>query len=78
MILVAGIKHFTKPILHMPVTTHVEYWPKCEVPIDTGLQTLTTVDNKTVSVNATLIIKIKDPITLRSVATLRAIKSGSP
>lgn len=63
-----GVKHFTKPILYMPVTAHIEYWPKCEVPIDTGLQTLTTVDSKTVSVNATLIIKIEDPITLRSVA----------
>jgi regulator of protease activity HflC (stomatin/prohibitin superfamily) len=63
----SGVKHFNGPLLHVPVTTHAEYWPKCEVPIDTGLQTLTTADNKTVSVNATLIIKIEDPVVLRSI-----------
>lgn len=62
-----GVSQFTSPLFHIPVTTHAEYWPACEIPIDTGLQTLTTADRKTVSVNATCIIKIEDPIVLRSV-----------
>ena len=62
-----GVRHFDGPLFHVPVTTHAEYWPRCEIPIDTGLQTLTTADAKTVSVNATLIIRIDDPVVLRSV-----------
>ena len=61
-----GVRVFTGPYLHVPATTHCEIYPKVEVPIDTGLQTLTTADGKTVSVNATAIVKIVDPIHLRA------------
>jgi len=63
-----GVRTFTSPLLHIPATTHVEIYPKCEVPIDTGLQTLTSFDGKTVAVNATTILKVYNPILLRSVA----------
>tara|TARA_Y100000361_G_C11065164_1_gene292601 strand:- start:12 stop:539 length:528 start_codon:yes stop_codon:yes gene_type:complete len=61
-----GVKTFSGPYLHIPATTHCELYPKCEVPVDTGLQTLTTADRKTVAVNATAIIRITDPVYLRS------------
>ncbi len=61
-----GIRTFRGPYLHIPATTHVEIYPKAEVPVDTGLQTLTTADSKTVAVNATAIVKITDPVYLRS------------
>lgn len=61
-------KAFRGPRLYIPALSHVEIYPKCEVPIDTGLQTLTTADNKTVAVNATTILSVADPILLRHVA----------
>ncbi len=61
-------KTFRGPRLYIPALTHIEVYPKCEVPIDTGLQTLTTADNKTVAVNATTILSVTDPILLRHVA----------
>ena len=63
-----GVRTFSGPLLHVPATTHVEIYPRCEVPIDTGLQTLTTADSKTVAVNATTILSVSDPILLRSIA----------
>ncbi len=59
---------FRGPLLHIPALTHVEVYPSCEIPIDTGLQSLTSVDGKTVSVNATTILSVRDPILLRSIA----------
>jgi len=61
-------KTFRGPLLHIPALTHVEVYPSCEIPIDTGLQSLTSVDGKTVAVNATTILKVRDPLLLRSVA----------
>lgn len=61
-------KTFRGPLLHIPAITHVEIYPQHEVPIDTGLQTLTSFCGKTVAVNATTILKVVDPILLRSVA----------
>ena len=60
-----GVRTFTSPYLHIPATTHVEIWPKAEVTIDSGLQTLMTADGKIVSVNATAIVRVTDPIHLR-------------
>ena len=65
-----GVKVFTSPLLYVPVLTHVEYWPKCQVPVDQGLQTLTTACGKTVGVNATTIVKITDPVVLRVYASI--------
>ena len=61
-----GVRTFSGPYLHIPATTHVEIYPKAEVPVDTGLQTLTTADRKTVAVNATAIVRITDPVYLRA------------
>ena len=61
-----GVRTFSGPFLHIPATTHVEIYPKAEGPVDTGLQTLTTADGKTVAVNATAIIRITDPVYLRA------------
>jgi len=61
-------KEFRGPRLYIPALSHIEVYPACEVPIDTGLQSLTSVDGKTVAVNATTILKVRDPILLRKVA----------
>ncbi len=61
-------KTFRGPLLHIPAVTHVEIYPSHDVPIDTGLQTLTSFCGKTVAVNATTILRVLDPILLRSVA----------
>lgn len=56
---------FRGPYLHIPAITHIEYWAACEVPIDCGLQTLTTADGKNVAINVTAILKPSNPIELR-------------
>ena len=65
----SGVSLFKSPLMYVPVLTGVEYWPKCEVPVDTGLQTLTTACGKTVGVNATTIVKVIDPVLLRTYAS---------
>ncbi len=59
---------FTGPYIHIPASTHIEIYTKTEFTIDTGLQSLTTADGKTVSVNATAIIRVVDPLLLRTVS----------
>ena len=61
-------KTFRGPLLHVPAITHVELYPSHEVPLDTGLQTLTSFCGKAVAVNATTILQVVDPVLLRSVA----------
>ena len=61
-----GVKEFECPLLYLPVMTQVEYYPKANHPIDTGLQSLTSADNLSVAVNATVIVKVIDAILLRS------------
>ena len=61
---------FEGPCLHIPALSHVEVYPKTEYTIDTGLQSLTTANGKTVAVNATAIVKIVDPLLLRSVTNV--------
>lgn len=53
------------PILFIPALTHVEYLTAAQVPVDTCLQSLTSADGKSVSVNVTAIVKISDPLLLR-------------
>jgi hypothetical protein len=62
---IAGVRVKTKPRLHCPAFTHVEYFPACEVPIDCGIQRITTADGASVIVNATCRIVIEDPIVCR-------------
>ena len=61
-------KEFRGPRLYIPALSHIEVYPAHEVTLDTGLQTLTSHDGKTVAVNATTILKVYDPILLRSFA----------
>ena len=61
-------KTFRGPRLHIPALSHIEVYPASEVPIDTGLQSLTSVDGKTVAVNATTILKVRSPLLLREIA----------
>lgn len=53
------------PVLHCPAFTPVQYFPRCEVPIDCGLQRMTTADDSPVAVNATCRVKVIDPILCR-------------
>ena len=59
---------FRGPMLHIPALSHIEVYSASEIPIDTGLQSLTSVDGKTVAVNATTILRVRDPILLRTIA----------
>ena len=61
-------KTFRGPMVFVPCVTHVLILPAHEIPIDTGLQTLTSFDGKTVAVNATTILTITDPVLLRETA----------
>ena len=58
-------KQTVNPVVFIPALTHVEYLPKNEIPIDCGLQRVTTADDKSVAVNATSVIKITDPVLCR-------------
>ena len=53
------------PVLHCPSLTPVQYFPKCEVPIDCGLQRMTTADGSPVGVNATCRVVVIDPLVVR-------------
>ena len=61
---------FSGPMLHVPAVTHIEIYPRTENTIDTGLQSLTTADGKTVAVNATAIVRVVDPLQLREVSNV--------
>ena len=60
-----GVRIRTSPVLHIPFVTHVEYLPKHEIPIDCGLQRVTSADGKNIAVNATALICISDPVVCR-------------
>ncbi len=59
------IKVTDHPVLYVPATTHVEYYPCRDHPIDAGLQSLTTADGFSVCVNATVVVEVGDPCELR-------------
>jgi hypothetical protein len=60
-----GVRIGSLPILYIPTLSHVEYYPKHALPIDCGLQRVTTADGKKVAINATALIEIVDPVVLR-------------
>jgi regulator of protease activity HflC (stomatin/prohibitin superfamily) len=60
-----GVRVRTSPVLHVPFITHVEYLPKYEMPIDCGLQRVTSADGKNIAVNATALVVISDPVLCR-------------
>jgi len=61
-------KQTVNPVVYIPALTHVEYLPKNEIPIDCGLQRVTTADDLSVAVNATAVIRIIDPVLCREKA----------
>ena len=63
---IKGPRTLDLPVLHCPALTPVQYFPKCEVPIDCGLQRMTTADGSPVAVNATCRIVVADPLACRS------------
>lgn len=63
-----GVVIKTAPVLHLPFITHVEYLPKHEIPIDCGLQRVTSADGKNIAVNATALIEIADAVVCRDKA----------
>jgi hypothetical protein len=50
---VRGVRIRYRPFLHFPIVTHVAYFPSCEIPIDCGIQRVTTADGKSIVINAT-------------------------
>jgi regulator of protease activity HflC (stomatin/prohibitin superfamily) len=63
-----GVSIRTSPVLHIPFVTHVEYLPKHEIPIDCGLQRVTSADQYSIAVNATALVQIIDPVVCRDKA----------
>lgn len=55
----------SQPWVYIPALTHVEYFPTYELPLDCGVQRLTSADGKSVAVNATASYLILNPITCR-------------
>ena len=53
------------PVLHCPAITHVEYYPATTFPVDLEVQTLNTVDDQEITVNACISVTIDDPLSLR-------------
>jgi hypothetical protein len=62
---IKGVRLTKRPRLHCPALTHVEYIPSSEIPIDCGIQRITTADGVAVVVNATCRILIEDAILCR-------------
>lgn len=65
---VNGVSVKRWPVVYFPIVSHVEYYPRNEHPIDCGIQKLTDHENEPVIVNATMRIKIDDPVQLRQKA----------
>ena len=64
--LLSGPRESERPALHIPAITPVDYLPKHQIPIDCGLQRVTTADGKSVAINATARIRIWEPILCRN------------
>lgn len=54
------------PILHCPALSHIEYYPSTPFPIDLEVQTLRTADGHELTINASIMVTILDPLVLRS------------
>ncbi len=53
------------PILHCPALTHIEYYPSTPFPMDLEVQTLRTADGHELTINASIMVTILDPLLLR-------------
>ena len=54
------------PTLHSPAFTHIEYYQRTPFPIDLEVQTLRTADGSEVTINASIMVQVYDPLRLRS------------
>lgn len=54
-----------KPVLHCPALTPVEYYPSTPFPIDLEVQTLRTADGHELTINASIMVTINDPLAMR-------------
>ena len=53
------------PVLHFPALTPIEYYPSTPFPIDLEVQTLRTADGHEITINASIMVVINDPIVMR-------------
>ena len=53
------------PILHCPALSHIEYYPSTPFPLDLEVQTLRTADGHELTINASIMVIIDDPISMR-------------
>ena len=53
------------PVLHCPAITHLEYYPSTPFPIDLDVQTLKTADGHELTINASIMVTIDDPLLMR-------------
>ena len=51
--------------MHCPALTHIEYYPLTPFPIDLEVQTLKTADGHELTINASIMVTISDPLLLR-------------
>lgn len=52
-------------VLFCPALTPVEYYPSTPFPIDLEVQTLRTADGHELTINASIMVVIDDPVTMR-------------
>ena len=55
-----------RPVLYVPVFDSVEYWPRNEEPVNTEMQSLTTSEGESVTVDTGFSYRISDPLKTRS------------
>lgn len=58
-------KVVSRPVVACPMFCHVEYYPRTPFPVDLEVQTLYAGDDE-LTINASLMVQIEDPIALRS------------
>lgn len=54
-----------RPVLYVPVFDSVEYWPRNEEPVNTEMQSLTTSEGESVTVDTGFSYRITDPLKAR-------------
>ena len=63
-----GVHRVKRPFIYLPILDDVCYIPKHEQTLTTDVQTITTADEHTVTVESEFTYKIVDPILLREMA----------
>lgn len=53
------------PVLHCPALSHIEYYPSTPFPIDLEVQTLKTADGHELTINASIMVTIDNPLLMR-------------